>query len=261
MRKNKKFFWNVYFDRQENKESTREIGWCHLTKPFVQDANNRKCQLRAPNLLQQHSVTSCSLAACATLTLKLKAAWNIDATSLSWTTPLPPSFKISTKFKYDGLDPYLEQDSDIIQHIIKEYPCSLAAPSQPHTICSPLPIAYVARTDVSTDVVFFNRKPFLSVMNNCAKWSETSILRTRRLQDLVLVLKTVQMYKHGKSRSVRTDQEYNKPALIEFLNSFDIPLIAIAAIYHEGNGLMEKANRSIKTNYDKLALAKSECQS
>lgn len=104
--------------------------------------------------------------------------------------------------------------SDIIKIIIKYCPCSLASPPKPHKVCSTEPIDDVAQTHISIDVVDFNQKPFLHVIDNCTKRSETEIPCVRRLQDQISTLRRIQFYKHGIPHTIRADQEYNKPEYV-----------------------------------------------
>lgn len=142
--------------------------------------------------------------------------------------------------------------TEIIGGIIEECACSLAARHAPRPVCSGNQPPEVNEEHVSMDVIYFKTKPFLHVINNCPRWSETRPLRTRRLCDQIEMLNPIQLFKHGIPLLVRADQEYNKREFFKFCEEHDIHFISVAADHHEGNAHVERPNRSLRSYLDRL---------
>lgn len=146
----------------------------------------------------------------------------------------------------------------MIQSVTKDCSCVLAKPPAPRPVCSIESRPTEVQKHISIDIVFFNRKPFLHSIDNCSKWSELGPLRSRRLKDQLDVLKRIQIYRHGIPSSIRSDQEFNKSLFLEFCRSHNIKLVAVAANHHEGNAIVERANRSIRAYVNRLLITEPQ---
>lgn len=145
--------------------------------------------------------------------------------------------------------------SNTIDQIVNNCNCSLASNPLPRPVCSTSSTPLQSESNISIDVVFFNKKPFLHIIDDRTKWSEVGLLRTRRLSDQIDLLKRIQFHRHGLPNVIRGDQEYNKPQFLGFCMSLDIQFAPVAANHHEGNALVERANRSIREHVNRIALA------
>lgn len=148
--------------------------------------------------------------------------------------------------------------SNLIDIITTKCTCVLASPPEPRPVCAATATPECSQTHLSIDILFFNRKPFLHVIDDRTKWSEVGALRTRRLCDQIDVLKRIQFYRHGIPEVIRGDQEYNKDEFLKFCRSFDIKFNSVAANHHEGNAIVERANRSIRDHVNRMALAEPQ---
>lgn len=145
--------------------------------------------------------------------------------------------------------------NDTIDKIVQECTCALAQPPLPRPVCTTSMTPDSNQSHLSIDVVYFEQKPFLHIIDDRTKWSETGLLRTRRLKDQIEVLERIQLHRHGLPEVIRGDQEFNKAPFIQFCSSKDIRFVSVAANHHEGNAIVERANRSIREHLRKLALA------
>lgn len=142
-----------------------------------------------------------------------------------------------------------------LKSVTQNCECARAAPPLPRPVCSNGDQPTKKQSQLSIDIVYFNGKPFMHCIDNLTRWSETGVLRTRRLCDQINVIKRIQFYRHGLPDSIKADQEYNRHEFKEFCSLFDIKLITIAANYHEANSIVERANRTIRNHFNRLRYA------
>lgn len=139
-----------------------------------------------------------------------------------------------------------------IDSIISTCNCQLASPPKPHPVVGTSPPSTKKQECVSLDNIFFAGRPYLHCVDHATKWSETSPLRSRKLQDQVTAFRRMQVNRHGVPRSIMADNEYAKEPFTSFCKDLDVELIATPADSHECNGLVERANRTLRMHHDRL---------
>lgn len=139
---------------------------------------------------------------------------------------------------------------------MSDCPFSLAAPPVPHPVCKAHAIPMENQTHVSTDVAYFNNKPFFHNIDDRTRWSEIGLLRTRRLQDQIYFF----TYPSAPSCTIQGypgDQEFNKAAFLEFRSFLNISFVPVTANHHEGNAIDKRENQSIREHVSRLALGEA----
>lgn len=144
---------------------------------------------------------------------------------------------------------------EMLRKVIDSCPCNLAAPPVPRPVCSASPLPSEPQTSISIDVVYFNTKPFLHCVDQCTRWSETGALRSRRLRDQIAVFNRIQINRHGNPLFIRADQEFNKEEFLAFCRDIGATPNFVAANHHEGNAVVERANRSIRSYFERITRA------
>lgn len=81
--------------------------------------------------------------------------------------------------------------------ISKKRTCVLLSLPAPPPVCAIEVVPDENHTRLSTDIVYFSRKPFLHCLKNGTKWLELDLLQTRRLQDQFNVPTRIQLLHHG----------------------------------------------------------------
>lgn len=79
--------------------------------------------------------------------------------------------------------------------------------------------------------------------------------RARRLQDQKDVLERIQLCRHGLPDVICGHQEFNKAPFLQFCFDMNINFISVTANQHEGNVMVERANRTIREHLACLSLA------
>lgn len=142
-----------------------------------------------------------------------------------------------------------------INQIIWVCECALATTPVSRPVFSAFEGPEVNQYSILLDIVYLRNKPFIHCIDNRRNLSETGLLKTRRLSDQIRTFKRIQLYRHGIIRSIRTDQEYSKFEFRKFCAAFETELIAVPANYHEGNRIVERPNRTLRSYFIRLALA------
>lgn len=144
-----------------------------------------------------------------------------------------------------------EMKEDVLK-VLNSCPCKLGENPRPHPIVGSSPPTKQIQTDVSVDVITVSGIPFMHVVDHGTNWSETAMLRSHALQDQVRTIKQIQLYRHGIPKSITADGEYGKGDFNEMCDEFNIKLIVTPAHAHQSNGKIERANRTIRSFYNRL---------
>ena len=140
----------------------------------------------------------------------------------------------------------------IIDEVIEDCGCSLASPPSPHPVASITPPSSAKHEKACMDIVFLESTPILHVIDKATGWSETGILRSRRAEDQVKLFKSIYTLRHGAPKIIYADNEFKNSAFEAFCHTNDIELISIAANAHESNGSIERANRTLRTIFNRI---------
>lgn len=141
----------------------------------------------------------------------------------------------------------------MLRKVISSCPCSLPTPSSPRPECSTSAQQVEPQASVLIVVVYFQSQPLLHCVDQCTKWSETGLLRSRRLKDQIAVLRRIQVNCHGSLLTIRADQDFNKKEIITFCEGIGATLIFAAANHHEANAVVERAKRTICSYFDRIS--------
>lgn len=142
----------------------------------------------------------------------------------------------------------------LLNSVISSCKCRLAFPPEPHAVASTSPPGNEIQRHLAVDVIHLGDQNFLHCIDRITGWSELGILSTRQLSEQVNVLKRIQINKHGVPRTIHCDREYNKGDFLEYCTDVGIRLIPVAANSHESNGAIERANRTLRSFFDRLRL-------
>ena len=142
-----------------------------------------------------------------------------------------------------------------LRTILNNCPCVLQKPPPSHSVISSRPPNDGVHGEISVDIISLGGHLYLHVIDRSTRWSELGHLPSKRLETQIRIFKSIYLYRHGPPSSIRGDEEYNKPEFLHFCESIETNFIAIAANHHEANGVIERANRTIRMYYDKLRLA------
>jgi len=142
-----------------------------------------------------------------------------------------------------------------LRSVLNNCPCVLEKPPAPRPTISARPPSLAQPGEVSIDVVTFAGHLYLHVIDRSTRWSELGHLSSKRLDTQIAVFKSLYLYRHGPPLSIRGDEEYKKPDFLTFCHSINTEFVDIAANHHEGNGVIERANRTVRMYFDRIRLA------
>ena len=146
-------------------------------------------------------------------------------------------------------EPELEEN---IKSLLAECACATAREPLPHPVASISLPEKEAQVSLCLDDVYFEGIPCLHVMDKCTQWSETSVLRTRKLSFQAAEFIRIQIYRHGVPHKITGDNEFNKGDFLAMCNDFGIVFSSIAANDHEANGLIERGNRTLRSFFRRI---------
>lgn len=146
---------------------------------------------------------------------------------------------------YDGL---LAQ----IEGAISGCKCRLAFPPTPHAVASSTPPGTEVQCHLSVDVINLEGHNFLHCLDRASGWSEIGMLSRKDLAEQVRVFRRIQANRHGIPRSIHCDREYNKGAFQQYCDEMHINIVPVAAHSHESNGAIERANRTLRSYFNRL---------
>ena len=141
--------------------------------------------------------------------------------------------------------------TDIIE-IVSSCKCQLAFPPTPNPVVGIVPPPNDAQTHLSLDIISLSGLNFLHIIDHATRWSEISHISRKELSVQISALRRVQLHTHGVPQTIQADQEYNKSLFLEFCQEYGITLIPVAENAHESNGLIERANRTLRSHYLRL---------
>lgn len=139
-----------------------------------------------------------------------------------------------------------------IAEIIQQCGCQLAFAPKPHVKVGVRPPSTEPQACISIDVIHLEGKNYIHSIDECTTWSEAGCIPNKSMESQIRVLKRMQHLRHGAPRTIRCDNEYNNTEFKEFCKQYGTELIPTAANDHEANGLIENANRTLRSFYDRL---------
>lgn len=140
----------------------------------------------------------------------------------------------------------------IIGDVIQTCPCRLAHPPTPHVKVATRPPSTSPQAHISLDIIHLGGKNYLHTVDECTTWSEAGHIPNRTMETQIRVLTRIHHLRHGAPKTIRCDNEYNNDEFQTFCNEHGTTLLPVAANDHESNGLIENANRTLRSFYDRL---------
>lgn len=135
--------------------------------------------------------------------------------------------------------------------------CRLAFPPTPHAVASATPLSEDVQAHLAVDVICLRGNRFLHCIDRVTGWSEVGLLCRRDLAEQIRVFNRIQIHKHGLPRTILSDREYSRGEFEAFCVENDILLVPVPAHAHQSNGAIERANRSLRSRFDRLVLLNS----
>jgi len=133
--------------------------------------------------------------------------------------------------------------------------CKIAKEPKPHAKVSTNTPESLKQTSVSLDIIFLDGVPVMHAVDKCIGWSETSVLRNRSLDEQVATFCKIWTYRHGIPKKIHADREYFKGDFQKFCKENGIDLVELAANDHEANGMVERANRTLRSFFRRIQSA------
>lgn len=142
-----------------------------------------------------------------------------------------------------------------LRSVLDNFPCVLQEPPAPRPVISSNPPNLAHPGEVSVDIITLAGHFYLHVIDRLTRWSELGYLSSKRLEVQIAVFMSIFLFRHGPPLSIRGDEEYKKPLFLSFCHSIGAEFISVAANHHEGNGMIERGNRTIRMYFDRIRLA------
>ena len=142
--------------------------------------------------------------------------------------------------------------NDLIEDVIQQCSCNLAFAPRPHAKVGARPPSTEPQANISIDVVHLGGKNFIHAVDECTSWSEVGHISSKAMDVQIRVLYRMQHLRHGPPKTIRCDNEYNNKDFQAFCATNETQLIPVAADDHEANGLVENANRTLRSFYDRF---------
>lgn len=139
-----------------------------------------------------------------------------------------------------------------VTDVVKKCRCRLAFPPESHAVVGPTPPSEDIQVHLSIDVISLEGVNYIHCVDRVSGWSEIGALSRRGLDEQVKVFRRIQLNRHGIPKTVIGDREYNKGAFQSLCDENRILLIPTPAHAHECNGAIERANRTVRSRFDRL---------
>ncbi len=152
---------------------------------------------------------------------------------------------------------WVNEMAQVIDDVLLKCPCRVASNPVPHTKVASRPPTTDPQAFISIDVVQLGGKNFLHTVDECTSWSEVGHIHRKSMDVQISVLRLIQHLRHGPPRTIRCDREYDNEQFKEFCSEHDTELLPVAANDHEANGLIENANRTLRSFYNRIRLCDS----
>lgn len=139
-----------------------------------------------------------------------------------------------------------------IEEVIQACGCRIAMPPKPHTKVGRRPPTAEPQKRISIDVIHLGGNNYLHVVDECTSWSEAGRISRKSMNVQIDVLRQIQFLRHGPPEFIRCDREYDNEEFRAFCAEHGTELVPVAANDHESNGLIENANRTLRSFFDRL---------
>lgn len=136
---------------------------------------------------------------------------------------------------------------------MRSCPCCLATPPTTHAVASAKPPFLEKHEQSQIDVTFFESTPFLHVNNPATSWPESGRLRSRAMSDRCAMFLRLWIYQHGPQKLLQANKKYNNTGFRKLCSNWNIKLQIVAANHYKANNEVERANRTLRMAYNRLA--------
>ena len=139
-----------------------------------------------------------------------------------------------------------------IDDVLLSCPCRLAFAPSPHPKVASRPPSSSPQSRISIDVIKLGGKNFLHSVDECTLWSEAAVIYRKSMDIQISALRRIQQLRHCPPGTIRCDREYDNSKFRAFCSETNTALIPVAANDHEANGLIENANRTLRSFFDRI---------
>ena len=159
---------------------------------------------------------------------------------------------ISKYLKLAGL--WSAEVETILNEFINECECRLASGPTPHAKVGRSPPSTEVQRHISLYLVHTEENNFIHVVDHCTGWSEAGYVNRKSMDVQIRVLTQIQLIRHGCPTTIQCDREYDNVEFKKLCASSSNRLNFVAANDHEANGLIENANRTLRSFFNRLRL-------
>lgn len=136
--------------------------------------------------------------------------------------------------------------------------CRLSFSLSSHRIVAAQTPLKESQQHVSSDVIYYEGTSSLHSVELCITWSEVPYFSRRGIYLQISVFQQMQLLRHGRPNSIKCNPEYDNNLFSRFCEESDITLFLVAASVQEGSGLIETANRTLRSFLTNFGYEKSE---
>lgn len=137
---------------------------------------------------------------------------------------------------------------------ISLYKSILAIPTRSQDVAITTASRIEVQACLNFDVIKLGEQNFFHLVDRTTRWSKLRPLSNCKLFKQVCNFKCVQLFRHDCPTSEQFDGKYNIGAFASFCKKMNIDLVCMLAYWHESNGAVERANRTLRSYFDHLHL-------
>lgn len=143
---------------------------------------------------------------------------------------------------------------ETINTVIRDCECQGTFRPSPHAKVATRPPSSEPQTHIIIEVIKHGGKKYLHSVDECTNWSEAGCIHRKTMDVQIEDLRQIQYIRHGPPQSINCDREYHNSQFMQFCAKTNTALHLVAANDYEPNGLIENANRTLRSFYDRIRL-------
>lgn len=149
----------------------------------------------------------------------------------------------------EKITPYTES---LVAQVVHECPCQFGVGPKQHQTVSVSPPEIEKQAHISMDILYFSQIPFLHTVDHSTGWSEIGKLGNRSMVNVIRTFQMIQTFRHGPPNVITADGEFDNAPFKHYCDEIESNLIIVSPDDHEGNGIAERANRSIRECFNRI---------
>lgn len=152
--------------------------------------------------------------------------------------------------------------NDEIARVLDNCDCILRKRPTDHPKVAVRPPSAQVMMRISLDVICLEGKHFPHSVDEYSTWSEAGRIPSKSMDYQISTFSRMHLWRHGAPQAIRCDNECNNHEFRNFCLEEGITLAPVEANDHEANGLIENANKTLRSFFNRTRLCdkRSTCE-